>query len=84
MLIKKIDEVVKIQKRSNKNLHLKKVFHSFTKKKKKERKKLQKQKFEYNFLTSQNKEMDLQGAKVILFIAIKYKLTEIDLENKDH
>lgn len=30
--------------------------------------------------------MDLQGAKVILFIAIKYKLTEIvlDLENKDH
>lgn len=28
--------------------------------------------------------MDLQGAKVILFIAITYKLTEIDLENKDH
>ena len=28
--------------------------------------------------------MDLQGAKVIVFIAIKYKLTEIDLENKDH
>lgn len=82
MLIKKIDEVVKTWKKSNKKLHLKKVFHSFTIKKKN----LQKQSFEYNFLTSQNKEMDLQGAKVILFIAIKYKLTEIvlDLENKDH